>query len=185
MKLSLKIHDLWERIKRVHRWILLIVLILVGIRLALPYVVESYVNHELNKAPDYYGKIGHIDIRLWRGGYRIHQINIQKKNGQVRSPLFSASEVDLSIQWMELFHGSIVGEIILRQPRINFAVDPSVDKTQTGKDQGFDKILQSLFPFNLNRLEIVNGEIHFQNQAAKPPVDIYLSKISATATNLT
>jgi hypothetical protein len=37
----------------------------------------------------------------------------------------------------------------------------------------------------LNRVEIIDGEIHFQDPVAKPPVDIYLSKISATATNLT
>ncbi len=46
-------------------------------------------------------------------------------------------------------------------------------------------MLESLFPFDLNRVEISNGEIHFQDPSSKPPVNIYLSKISATATNLT
>ncbi len=184
MKLHLNIRAIWQRVKRVHQWILIVLFFLIALRLALPFTVESYVNHELNKAPDYVGKVGHIEMRLWRGGYRIHQINIEKRNGETRSPFFSAAEIDLSIQWRELLHGSAVGEIIARQPRVNFAVGSSEAQTQTGKNQGFDKILGSLFPFDLNRVEIINGEIHFENQSAKPPVDIYLSKISATATNL-
>jgi hypothetical protein len=46
-------------------------------------------------------------------------------------------------------------------------------------------MLGSLFPFDLNRLEILNGQIHFQNEHSTPPVDIYVNQLSATATNLT
>jgi hypothetical protein len=46
-------------------------------------------------------------------------------------------------------------------------------------------MLESLFPFNLNRLEITNGQVHFQNEHSTPPVDIYLNELSVTATNLT
>jgi hypothetical protein len=125
-----------------------------------------------------------VSMRLWRGGYRIHRINIFKKNGGVASPLFSAGEVDLSIEWRELFHSAIVGEVITRQPRINFVMGPTPEQTQNGKEERWDKMLESLFPFKLNRVEISNGEIHFQNPSAKPPVDIYMSRIFATATNL-
>lgn len=126
-----------------------------------------------------------MDMRLWRGGYRIHQIEILKKTGGVKSPLFSATQVDLSIESWELFHGSVVGEVFLREPQINFVNDPTTDQKQTGQEERWDKMLASLFPFKLNRVEILNGEIHYQDAFSKPPVDIYLNQISATATNLT
>ncbi len=183
-----KIYDLlpgWLQVSLFTKWVLVTVVFIVGIRIALPYIVKAYANHELNRAHDYSGKIGSINMALWRGGYRIHQIQILKKSGNVRSPLFSAPEVDLSIEWRELFHGSIVGEIVLRQPKLNFVSGPAPDQKQTGAGERWDKIIESLFPFKLNRIEILNGEIHFQNPSGKPPVDIYLSQLSATATNLT
>jgi hypothetical protein len=124
-------------------------------------------------------------MKLWRGGYRIHQIQILSRTKDVQSPLFSAPEIDLLIEWRELFHGSVVGEVVFRQPQINFANGSMPEQKQTGKDEGWDKMLRSLFSFKLNRAEIVNGEIHFQDPSGKPPVDIYISKIFATATNLT
>lgn len=175
----------WRRASLTVRWLLIVVLVLVLIRIALPYVLESYVNHALNKSRAYGGRIGHVNMQLWRGGYGIHQIEIFKKDGKVRSPLFSAQQVDLSIEWRELIQGSLVGEVIMHQPRINFVEGPTPDQSQNGKNEDWDKLLESLFPFKLNRVEIANGEIHFQNPESKPPVDIYTSRIFATATNLT
>ena len=178
-------HSVWSRLTRLSPWIFFVIILLVAARLVLPLAVKAYVNHKLNQAQDYAGKIGGVSMRLWRGGYRIHQVEILKKTGGVQSPLFSASEVDLSIEWRELLHGAVVGEVILWQPQVNFVMGPTPQQTQNGKDERWGKMLQSLFPFNLNRVEISQGEIHFQNQFSEPPVDIYLKQISATATNLT
>ncbi len=72
----------------------------------------------------------------------------------------------------------------MHQPRLNVVTGPTAEQTQTGKGEGWNKMLESLFPFNLNRVEIDRGEIHFQNPHSTPPVDIYLHQLSATATNL-
>lgn len=162
-----------------------LVVVLVLLRLALPLAVETYVNRALNRSQDYTGRIGHVSLQLWRGGYRIHEVAILKRNGSVATPLFSAKELRLSIEWRELFHGSLVGEVDMREPRINFVSGASPAQSQDGKDTSWDKMLGSLFPFDLNRVEITDGEIHFQNPSSKPTVDIYSSHIFATATNLT
>jgi hypothetical protein len=164
--------------------IVIIVGVLLLVRLCLPYLVESYVNRQLNRSPDYGGRIGHVDIQLWRGQYRIHRPEILKRTGNVTSPFFSASRLDAAIEWRELLHGALVGQIIMHEPHLNFVAGPTPEQTQTGKDEQWNQILESLLPFKLNRLEIKDGEIHFQNSHATPPVDIYLNKIAATATNL-
>ena len=168
-------------------WIAAVVIILILLRIALPYAVRHYVNRTLNRTQGYTGSIGDVNMRLWRGGYRIQQIKIQRKTGAVTTPLFSAPRVDLSIDWRELFHGSVVGEVVMLQPHVNFASSTNAQDNaqENGKNEPWDKVLQSLFPFNLNRVEIDDGEIHFQNPGSKPPVDIYLSRLNATATNLT
>jgi hypothetical protein len=183
VKMSFHLHSRVWRNARVWRWVLVLVFLLVAVRVALPFAVKAYVNRQLNEAHDYAGTIGGVDLRLWRGGYRIHQIQIFKRSGNIQSPLFSAPEVDLSMDWRELLHGA-VGQVFLRQPQVNFVAGPTEDQTQTGDDESWGKILQSLFPFNLDRCEITNGEIHFRNQFSRPPVDIYFSQLSATGTNL-
>lgn len=179
-----QMHPHTRRTTRLVQWLVAIVLLLIVVRVTLPFVVANYVNRKLNEAKDYGGQIRTVRMQLWRGGYQIEQIKIFKKTGAVKTPLFSADELDLSIEWSELFHGAVVGKVILRKPQINFVSGPTEAQTQSGKNEGWDKMLESLFPFDLNRLDIKNGEVHFQNQYSKPPVDIYLSKIEATATNL-
>jgi len=174
----------WRKFSQRTRWTVgVIVLLLIGIRMALPYAVKAYVNHSLNRTHDYTGKIGDVRMRLWKGGYRIEDIQILRKSGSIPSPLFSASELDLSVEWRELFHGSVVGEVDIHSPRLNFAA--TTNAQDNGKNESWDKILESLFPFSLNRLEITNGEIHLQDPGTKPPVDIYLSQLAVVATNLT
>lgn len=170
---------------RVGRWLLLVLIMLVAVRLALPWAVESYVNRKLNAAKEYGGRIGDVSMQLWHGGYRIYHIEIFKRSGAIHTPFFAAKEMELSVEWRELFHGSVVGEAILHQPRLNFVVGPTEAETQNGKEVAWDKMFESLFPFKFNRVEVANGEIHFQDPHSTPSVDIYTSQISAIATNLT
>lgn len=176
----------WRRLSRRTALALLIILsVLLATRLALPFGIKAYVNRQLDKTPDYDGRIGDVDVQLWRGAYKIRGLEIVKTTGEVPVPLFAAREVDLSMQWKELFHGELVGEVILRKPEVNLVSGPTPEETQTGENQPWQDTLASLFPFKLNRVQIVDGNIHFQNFHSKPPVDIFISQLAATATNLT
>jgi Domain of Unknown Function (DUF748) len=167
------------------RWVVLgLVVVLAVARLLMPYGVERYVNRQLNKSRDYSGRIGNVHIQLWRGRYRIDDVSILKRSGTVRTPFFSANQVFLAIQWDELFHGSVVGQVIMEQPHVNFVSGPTEEQSQSGKGTAWNEILKSLFPFDINRLAIYDGQVHFQNQYSTPPVDIYLNGLTATATNL-
>lgn len=157
---------------------MVIVVALLIARICLPFAVEAYVNRQLNRARDYGGRIGHVDIRLYRGQYRIHAIQIFKRSGGADVPFFTARRLDLSIEWRELFHGSVVGQVMMVQPQLNF------EESQTGRNEGWDQILSSLFPFKLNRLDVIGGQIHFRNPRSNPPVDIFLRDLAITATNL-
>jgi hypothetical protein len=171
-------------LRRARWWILGVVIFLVILRLLLPFAVERYVNRQLNRAHDYGGRIGDVHIQLWRGSYRIDNVEIHKRTGGIPVPLFAASHVHLSIEWRELFHGSVVGQVTMDQPRLNFVSGPTAAQTQTGKDEGWNTMLESLFPFKLNRLEIKDGQIHFRNDYSTPKVNISLDQLAVTATNL-
>jgi len=162
------LRDRWHRVSRHARIpVLVLLVVLVGIRLCLPFAVESYVNRQLNRSREYGGRIGHVDLQLWRGQYRIHAIEIVKRANGGQTPFFAASRVDFSVEWRELFHGAIVGQATMVNPRLNF------EETQTGKNESWDKILNNLSPFKLNRIEITGGEIHLRSPYSTPPMDIF------------
>jgi len=176
----------WHSIAVWLRWtIVSLVVLIVAARLALPHVVKRYVNQQLNTIPEYRGSVADIDMQLIRGAYKIKGLKLEKVEGQVPVPFLSIPEVDLSVQWKELFHGSLVGEVELHRPQLNFVNGPSETEQQTGVGEEGKRSLESLFPFNLNRFQVNNGDIRFRDFHREPKVDIYITNLYATATNLT
>lgn len=176
----------WRWVSPKVRWTVLFVLgALILLRLALPFAIKAYVNRQLDKMPDYDGHVGDVDVHLWRGAYRIRDLEIVKTTGRIPVPLFAADTLDLSMEWKELFHGALVGEVIMVKPAMHFVAGPTPEDSQTGKDRPWVETLESLFPFKLNKVQIEEGQIRFQNFHSKPPVDIFIHRLSATATNLT
>jgi hypothetical protein len=167
------------------QWIFGVVVILICLRLALPLTLRAYVNHQLNASKDYSGTVGGISVHLWRGAYQIGDLHIFKQNGDIPVPFFSARKIDLSLQWSELIHGSLVSSIALQEPHVNFVSGPTKSQTQTGQENNWSQTLESLAPFKINRLTVTNGQIHFQNLYSQPPVDIYLRELFGSATNFT
>jgi len=168
------------------KWILLIVLAaLIGLRVALPYIVKSYVNNILAVIPGYPGYVDDVDLSLWRGAYVIHGMMIEKVEGNIPVPFFSAKQVDISIEWTALFQGSVVGKIELINPKINFVQGPTEKESQNGKGAHFIETIKKLFPVRINRFDVQNGEVHFRNFHTDPKVDIHIDSLSLHAKNLT
>jgi len=175
----------WLR-RTVILFLFLAILLLIG-RLLLPGYITDYVNRTLDQNLIYEGKIGTIDVHLWRGAYVINDIRISKRTGNVPVPLFSAKRVDLAIQWDALWHRKIVGQIKFEQPQVNFVDSGSADASQgqSGAGGPWLSVIRDLFPFDINSAAISGGTIHFRAFNRKPPFDVYLSHVDATVNNLT
>jgi hypothetical protein len=166
-------------------FLLVLVLLLVTARLAMPHALRWYVNRTLDKSQVYQGKIGNIEVHLWKGGYSIHDIRLVKMTGNVPVPLFAAHRVQLAMEWSALRHGKLVGRILMENPQINFVDAPDSGESQTGAEGPWLQIIRDLFPFKINSAEVQNGSIHFRTYTAAKPVDVYLGNLSATIDNLT
>jgi hypothetical protein len=164
--------------------IALVVIVVIGLRVALPFIVQRYVNNKLDESPEYAGQVGDIDIALIRGAYSIDNVEIVKTEGEVPVPLFAAREVEFSLLWKALLHGAVVGEAELYEPVINIVDSEDEANKQTGKDGKFVAIADDLFPLLIDQIQIHDGQLHFQNFDIEPPVDIYLTDVQGVARNL-
>jgi len=161
-----------------------LVLALVALRLALPSIVQRYVNQKLDEIPEYDGSIGDVDIHLIRGAYSIDDIDIEKTTGAVPVPFFSARTVDFSMGWKEIFHGALVGEITVFECSVNFVRGETKEESQTSIDRTWLQVVQDLFPFRINRFAIREGSIWFHDLGTDPKVDVYMTNLMAVCTNL-
>lgn len=167
-------------------WLVLILIIAgVVIRPFLPKAILWYVNRTLNQSPVYQGKVGGIQLALWRGAYTIKDVRIIKTTGNIPVPLFSAPEVDLSVEWRAILHRKIVATILVTSPQVNFVDDPSAGDSETGAGGPWLKIIRGLFPFDINSARVNNGSVHFRTYQKQTPVDVYLSHMNAEVDDLT
>ncbi|MAJ68595.1 MAG: DUF748 domain-containing protein [Pseudomonadota bacterium] len=158
--------------------------LLVVVRLSLPFTVQWYINDTLDEGETFTGLVGDVDIMLWRGAYALNDVVIMKRNGKVNEPFFEASQVDFSLLWPAIFDGALVAEVYLQQPQLNF-VDGGTDaSSQSGEDEKWLYLTDQLVPLKVDRLEIEQGVIRFQNPDTRPPISVRLHHVNAVVKNL-
>jgi hypothetical protein len=173
--------------KRTYKIIIGIVIVLIILRLILPYVVLYFANDRLTKVKGYYGHIEDIDLALIRGAYTIDEIYLDKKDtvSGEQTDFFKAKEIDLSIEWSALLKGGIKGELVFESPLLIFTKDKIELKEVAEDTTDFRKLLKDFMPLQINRFEVNKGEIHYIDYTSKPKVDIYLKETYILASNLT
>ncbi len=157
----------------------------IGLRIALPYILLRFANKELQTIPGYRGHVEDIDVHVIRGAYTIKVIRLDKTGGKIPVPFFSADALDLSVEWSAIFHGRLVGKIIVQHPILNFAKGPTKETSQTDiPTKPWTKVVGDLMPLKLNRFEIFNGEVHYRDFYSDPKVNIFATEIHILAQNL-
>lgn len=162
-----------------------VIVILLVVRLVLPYYVRDYVNKTLDDVGGYHGHVRDVSLSLWRGAYQIHDVSLVKVEGKVKDPFFDAPTVDLAIQWSELFHGALVCKVTLHEPVINFVQGPSKEDSQLWIDKEWSDKVRKLFPFRINSFVVRDGQVHYKDDHHEPPLDLFVKEVDLTANNLT
>src|SRR5688572_13876008 len=183
----------WRSVLRSKTFIVvaLLVVLLIGIRVALEPLVERYANRTLDELDGYSGHIEDVDIALLRGAYVIEGLRIDKTGGKVPVPFLSASRVDLSVQWGALLDGAVVAEIEVSDPKLNFVhASEKEGKQQAAQSQvepseNWTDVVKDLVPISINRFAIENGRVNYRDFTSAPRVNIYVQDLDAEARNLT
>jgi len=163
-----------------------IVVLIVAVRLVLPYVVLQYANKTLSTMKGYYGHIDDIDLSIYRGAYIIKNIYLNKVDliSKKQTEFFKSRNIDLSLEWKAIFHGAIVGKLFFDSPTLIFTKD-KVELSDVRKDTtDFRKLLKAFMPLTVNRFEVENGSLHYVDHASQPNVDVSLKKAYILALNL-
>jgi hypothetical protein len=164
------------------------IVLLIIVRIFLPYIVLKYVNKTLNELKEYQGHVEDIDIALIRGAYIIKDIRLDKKDSLTNKvdsiPFFISPKIDLSVQWAAIFKGSIVGELYVDDPVLNFVKGKHKNEDVKTDTSDFRDVIKKLMPLTVNHFEITNGQIHYIDKYSSPPVDVAIKNLLVKADNL-
>lgn len=163
-----------------------VLLLLITLRIFLPYITLHFINNRLSHLHGYYGHVADLDISLYRGAYIVKDIyiNISDTTTQRQTPFFSSSSVDISIEWRSLFKGEIVSELVAYTPLLRFT-EGVAEPEQLEKDTNdFRMILKTFTPIKVNRFEVFNGKLQYIDRSVTPEVDIFLDNAHVLANNL-
>jgi hypothetical protein len=174
--------------RRRDKWLIavvVVIVVLVAVRAAMPTVIRDYVNDQLQALEQYDGHVEDIDLALWRGAYGIDHIEIVKTGGDQPVPFFAADRIDLSVEWRSLMRGSLVAEGVFQSPNINFVQGKTEEQSQTGKGVDWGERLGEIFPFRFNTITVHNGTISFLAPGIRTADAMKATKVEAKVTNIT
>ena len=161
-----------------------IVVLLLGARIALPYVVKHLVNERLERIPNYTGHVDDVDIQIWRGAYRFEGFFINRQSGLIQEPFFRARKIDVSLVWRELWHRRVVSDIRIDEGQLTFVQGPNPEATQTDLDRRWQDVIRDIFPIDITYLEITDGLLRYINNAKQPKADLFVTHMRMTAVGL-
>ncbi|HEY0682718.1 MAG TPA: DUF748 domain-containing protein [Steroidobacter sp.] len=174
--------------RRRDKWLiaaLVLVVVAIAIRAALPTLVRDRVNAQLMALEDYDGHVGDVDLSLIRGAYRIDNIQIVKTGSGQPVPFFSSDRIDFSVEWRSLMRGSLVAEGQFFSPNLNFVQGKTEEQSQTGEGVNWAERFEELFPFRFNTVRVHNGTITFTAPGIDTADAIKATKVQGELTNLT
>ena len=163
----------------------IVIIVLLLLRIALPSIVKNYVNKVLSDIPEYSGHVDDIEIGIFRGAYVIHGLILNKVDADSEVPFIKLPKTDISVQWNALLKGNIVGELVLTNPELTYtAEDQGGQEDSDSEVEDWTSALTDLVPISINRLELIDGRMAFVELTSEPSIDLDMHNINLVATNL-
>lgn len=160
--------------------------LLIILHLMLPYLLRNFLNDKLADMGDYRGHIEDVDMTWWTGSYRIKDLVITKRDGEVGVRFVAVPIMDIAIRMRALWkEGVLVGVVALRDPVLNFVDGESEQQRQNGGGVDWRGQLEGMVPVRLNEVIVTNGTMSFRNFTSDPPVNIHAGEIQLRLRNLT
>lgn len=172
--------------KKIYIIFLTILILLVALRIALPFIAKNYINKELDKIEGYQASIDHVDMGLFRGAFGIGDILIyEEASVSPDTPFVRLPRMDFSIDWRALFKGKIVSKIFMDSLEVNFTKFKEKESEKENPRINFAEKLKEISPLEINRWEIKNAKIAYRDPTTSPQVNVFLDDFHMIATNLT
>jgi hypothetical protein len=120
------------RLKRWQRWAIVLGIVVVLLRIALPYALRPLLASRASQAINAHVEIGNVDLALYRAGIALEDVTVRPAGWKPETdtgdpPLIAWKRFAVAVRWLPLLRKTIqLRELILDSPRV------AVDRLQDG-----------------------------------------------------
>ena len=152
---------------RAARWIAIVVVVLAAIYAA-SYLIDPFLRVRIEagtnaKLRDYHTTLGHAHLQLLNGALTLSNM-IVRQDAHPHPAIANLSTLYVHIQWSELFSGHVVADVTITRPLVHINL-PQLREQASSKvplsKVGWQDALQAVYPFKINRMRIVDGDITY------------------------
>jgi hypothetical protein len=189
MTLPLAPHQLWwltrmpDRLAAGSRWLLaalwtshrvavrviaVVLLALLLMRLALPYLLTAVINHQLSQPGMVQGHIEGLSLSIWRGRYAISGLHLTSLDtaGVHRGPLLDVARIDCDVHVTRLLAGRFEGAVTLVGPELHLgppAKEAAKEADKPWAEAEWKTILRDLVRFRIAAMAVEDGRIAYDD----------------------
>ncbi len=143
---------------------------------------ERTMNRQLK---GYTVRIGRAHPHLWRLGLDLDQVVVAQDTHPV-PPVADFGSLRFSLLFGELLRFKVAGNLTLESPALHIDLAQATEEVRSRvslKERGWQRAVESVFPFKLDRVEVRNGSMLYlsADTADKP---LQLTRISLLALNI-
>jgi len=159
----------------------IVVGVVVAIRMLLDPVATHFTRKALNDADAIRGDFHSVHVTVLPPGYEIIRIKlVEHPTDDWKHPLFYAERVAARLDLRELLHGRVAASARLDEPKLVF-----ISRKDTPlRIPDVRKALTGLMPARINRVEVRDGEVVYQDLTAPRDPKIWVHEIELAVENL-
>lgn len=165
--------------------LLVLLVLFLAVWYTTPYVLRNYLNKRGSELPDYHLNINWVEIHPWNCSLDIIDLTLTKKTGSIPVPFYKGPSVHIALQWSRVIHFDLLSSITAVRPVVSFVQGPTPAETQTILEPAWVQAVKQLVPFQINRFQVINGELHFYDFHAQPEINMEMNHLELVADNLT
>jgi hypothetical protein len=179
-----------HRLGRSTKVVLIVLAISIGlaivIRLILDPIATQQTRKALNQLEGFRGDFQRVHVTLFSPGYDITQIKlVQIPAGPHEEPLFYAERVHVTVSLRQLLHGHLVAGLRLEHPKLAITQEPTKKAPEKAKRApDLSRQLPKITALKVDRIEVVDGELLFQERAGSRKQQLWIHRLELAAQNL-
>ncbi|MEO8603519.1 MAG: DUF748 domain-containing protein [bacterium] len=140
---------------------------------ALGEPLRRHAEEKLNESlTGYRAAIGGLDFLPARFGFSLDDVNI-KQIAHPDPPVIDLQHFRVGIDWRALLHLKLVAAVEVDRPRLHVdsrQLDSERTDEKALQDKGWQEAVESVYPLDINRLVINDGEIVYIDRDPKAPI---------------
>lgn len=150
----------------------------------LPKWVSERIRSHVDVIRDYNVVYGGFEISMLGGSFSLDEVTLKKEDSKLPIPFFEARKITIAFDFSTLLTDRWSATVTVNNPVLNIIHGLDEVSSLTGISSQWAETITQIAPLPVNSMEIIDGQIHYNDLQATPRVILSMTEISLKGKNL-